>query len=197
MPFRTYAAVLVLAAASFSAGCGSDDSTNTAAGSSTTAAVTTDDVATTEAATTTSAPQASDESTTTSSDEMTSTSAASTTVPNACDVLTAEEFTAVMGSPSTSAAINEGEPACEFTVTGKGIIVRLSVVGGMSADAIVSQVNPSEFQEVSGIGEKMYVSSEGRQAVMKSGDLGYQLTRWEGTVTAAQLTELMRSIVAG
>lgn len=197
MPFRTYATVLVLAATAITGACGSDDSAESGATSTTTTTVTSEDVATSDEATTTSAPQASDESTTTSSDEMTTTSAASTTVPNACDVLTAEEFTAVMGSPSTSAAINEGEPACEFTVTGKGIVVRLSVVGGMSADAIVSQVNPSEFQEVSGIGEKMYVSSEGRQAVMKSGDLGYQLTRWEGTVTAAQLTELMRSIVAG
>lgn len=205
MPFRTYATVLILAATTITVACGTDDSTDSGTASTTTAAMTTEDGATTDEATSTSAAQTNEESTTTTataettttSDASTATSATGNSVPNACDVLTAEEFTAVMGSPSTSATINEGEPACEFAVTGKGIVVRLSVVGGMTADAIVSQVNPSEFKPVTGIGEKMYVSNEGRQAVMKSGDAGYQLTRWEGTVTADQLTELMRSIVAG
>jgi hypothetical protein len=101
-----------------------------------------------------------------------------------------------MGAPSTATTVNDGQPACEYKIAGGGTAVRLVVLTGMSADTATSGLNPSEFQPVTGIGEQLVVSSQGRQAVMKAGGVAYQLTRWEGTVTSAQLTELMRSIIA-
>ena len=62
----------------------------------------------------------------------------------------------------------------------------------------VSQATPSEFSKVDGIGEDLVVSSTGRQANMRVGEQGYTLTQWSiNRLTADNLTELMRQIVAG
>ena len=147
---------------------------------------------------------AADESTTTMGGDDTSTTMSSTetttagTTITACEVLTAEEFTVVTGSAVVATDVTTGEPGCEYGPEGGEAIARLVLTKGMSAEMAVTQFDPGEFQAVPGIGEALVVSSTGRQASMKVLDDGYTITTLTpGALTADQLTELMRSIVAG
>lgn len=196
----TAALALVLAVSA----CGSDEDTSSI--SSTTVAVD-NTTSTTEGATTdstvaeTATSGASPESTaTTGMDDGASTTGTvgSMSGQDACDLITPEEFKAAANIDVTATPAPEGGPICDYTEVGGELIAKLNLTEGMAATMAVSQANPSEASKVDGIGEELVVSSTGRQANMRVGEQGYTLTQWSiNRLTADNLTELMRQIVAG
>ena len=191
----TAALALVLAVSA----CGSDEDTSSI--SSTTVAVD-NTTSTTEGATTDSTvAETSPESTaTTGMDDGASTTGTvgSMSGQDACDLITPEEFKAAANIDVTATPAPEGGPICDYTEVGGELIAKLNLTEGMAATMAVSQANPSEFSKVDGIGEELVVSSTGRQANMRVGEQGYTLTQWSiNRLTADNLTELMRQIVAG